>query len=122
MVLRTRFGIVRAVTALLFLMLSLQILGSAFTVEPENAEHHIAFRKKESTTCIIGSILMNLVKDGTDKTLEDTDDIARVLLEDLSLIAASLSDHHAAQFVQSPTVLQYDVRPPLHKVNCVFLI
>lgn len=115
-------GLTRKITSLLFLMFSLQIVGAAATVLPSTSDRTLFIRANNRTSCIINSFLLDLIKDGVEKTLEPEDEIDRVLLHDFSIIAASLSGYHTPQYVTAPEAYLYDVRPPLHQVNCVFLI
>jgi hypothetical protein len=102
--------------------MSLEILGATVTALPSTTSHCLTFHSKERTSSILGSFLFEKAEEETEKVDEEKDRMSRVVLIDFSRIAFSLSFYHTPQVQFAVLTSQYNVRPPLHEFNCVFLI
>ena len=113
----------RTITSLVILLMTLEIFGAAATALPSTADHAVTLHSQKSkSSSILGSFLFEKAEEETENTEEEKNSIARVVLEDFSRIAVSLSFYHTPQVHFAAFTFQYDVRPPLHQLNCVFLI
>jgi hypothetical protein len=114
----------RTITFLVVVLMSLEILGSSVTALPSSSDHDhtLTLHSKKSPTSILGSFLFEKAEEESEKTEEEKDRMTRVILIDFSRIAFSLSFYHTPQVQSSELTFQYDVRPPVHELNCVFLI
>jgi hypothetical protein len=102
--------------------MSLEILGAAATALPPTPDYTFTqhLQKSKSSTC--NSFLFEKTEEETEKTGEDKGGMMRAVLLDFSRITGLFSFSPAPQVRFEPFTFQYDVRPPLHQLNCVFLI
>lgn len=114
--------VARSITFFVILFMSLQILGAPVAASPSNSAHAVTLHSKKLPSSILGSFLCEKAEEESEKSEEEKDGMARAILIDFARIAFSLSFYHNPQ-IQLPTLtFQYDVRPPVHELNCVFLI
>lgn len=113
---------VRFITSLVILLLSFEIFGAALTACATSDDGSFYFHAKKSSASVINSIFIEKAEEETEKNEEEKDGTARPVLVDFSRVVTSLSFRHTPQTEFTPFRFQYDVRPPLHTINCVFLI
>jgi hypothetical protein len=114
--------VARTITSFVILLMALEILGAAATASPSTSDYTITLRSEKSKASIFGYFLFEKAEEEIEKTEEEKDGIPGVVLVDFSLVAGSLSFYHTPQVLFVAFTSQYDVRPPLHQLNCVFLI
>jgi len=114
--------VARTITYLVILLLSLELLGAATTILPSASDHTVTVHSRKTKSCVFSAFLCEKTEEETEKTEEEKDGTVRVILQDFSRIAASLSCYHTLHVHFEVLASQYDVRPHLHQVNCVFLI
>lgn len=114
--------IARTIISLVILLMSVEILGAAAVSFPLDSDHTFTLHSPKSKSSIPGSFLFEKAEEETEKTEEEKNGIVRVVLEDFSGMAVSLSFYHTPLVHIAALTFQYDVRPPLHELNCVFLI
>jgi len=113
--------VARTITFFVCLLMSLEILGIAATAFPPTCDHTFTqhLQKSKST---FNSFLFEKAEEETEKTGEEKGGMMRAVLLDFSRIARSRSFYPAPQVHFEAFTFQYDVRPPLHQLNRVFLI
>ena len=113
---------VRIVTTTVLLLILLEIVGAAITALPTSSEHTTTLHPKRSGTSVLASFLFEKSEEETEKTEKEKDRSDRVVLVDFSRVAFTLSFYHTSQKFLTHIAFLYNVRPPLHTLNCVFLI
>ena len=115
------FKVERLITMFVILLFALRVLGaSAVTPSPENATVAIHFKKSNSDS-ILAAFLLEKTEE-SEKTGLKKQGIGPVVLVDFSEVAFSLSYYYSGQIQMSAPTSRYDVHPPVHKLNRVFLI
>lgn len=114
--------VARTVTSLIILLMSLELFGAAAVALPSTSDHTLTLHSQKSKSSIFSSFLFEKAEEETEETEEEKDGMMRAVLVDFSRIAGSLSFYHTPQVHFAAFTFQYDVRPPLHQLNCVFLI
>jgi hypothetical protein len=114
--------VARAITLLVVLFMSLDIIGASVTALPSASNHKFTLDSQKSPSSVITSLLFEKAEEETEKSENERFSTAGVVLIDLSRIAFSLSFYHTPQAHLSVPAFQYDVRPPLHQLMRVFLI
>jgi hypothetical protein len=112
----------RIVSIIVLLPILLEIVGTAVPSLPETSEHSATIHTKKPTPSILAYLIFEKVEEETDKNEEEKDGSHRIVLVYFSRIASTLSLYHARQTYFKPLTHQYNVRPPVHALNCVFLI
>jgi hypothetical protein len=112
----------RTIISLVILLLFLEILGVAATALPSASDDTLTLHSHKPLSSILGYFLFEKVEEETENTGDEENSMAGVFLLDFSRIAFSLSFYHTPQVQFTVLAFQYDVRPPLHEFNCVFLI
>ncbi|HYC85013.1 MAG TPA: hypothetical protein VEB86_07315 [Chryseosolibacter sp.] len=112
----------RFVSTIVLLLILLETVGAAVTVLPATSERSATIHTKKPTPSVLGSLLFEKAEEETDKSEEEKDSSHRVLLVDFSRVALTLSFYHTSHTAFRPLACQYNLRPPLHALNCVFLI
>jgi hypothetical protein len=112
----------RTITFFMSLLMSLEILGAAVTSLPPTSDYTFTLHIQKSKSSVLGSFLFEKTEEETEKTEEKKDGTKGPVLLDFSRIVCSLSFSSASQIHFENFTFQYDVRPPLHQLNCVFLI
>lgn len=113
--------VARSITFLVIILMTLQILGASVTALPSTSDHTFTLHSKKRPPSILGSFLCEKAEEETEKG-EERDGMARVILIDFSRIAFSLSFFHTPPGELSVPAFQYNIRPPVHQLNCTFLI
>lgn len=114
--------VARTITFLVILLMSLDIVGASLTALPSTSDHALTIHAQKPPSSIFGYFLFEKAEEESEKTKEEKDGVARVVLIDFSQIAFSLSIYHNPQAELSVPTFQYNVRPPVHQLNCTFLI
>ncbi|HYG04191.1 MAG TPA: hypothetical protein VD927_17210 [Chryseosolibacter sp.] len=112
----------RSVNFLVVLLMFLQIVGASANAQPTSGDRQLTLHAQKPPSSIIASFLFEKTEEGSEKTEEEKDRMARVVLIDFSRITFSLSLFHSPHVQLAIPTFQYNVRPPLHQVKCVFLI
>jgi len=112
----------RIVTTLVVLLMSLEIVGAAVTAFPTESSPSLAFHAKKMKGSSIVSLFLEKAEEENEKTEEEKEGMPGVLIADFSTIAISLCLFHTSRPHATPLAFQYDVRPPVHQLNCVFII
>lgn len=116
------FKVARTVNLLVIILMSLQILGASIASLPSTSDHRASIHSQKTPSSILGSFLFEKTEEETKKFEEENGHLSRVVLIDFSSIALSLSAYHSPNFDLSIHTFRYDVRPPVHQLNCVFII
>jgi hypothetical protein len=117
------FNLARTITSLVVLLMVLEIFGAAITAAlPSASTDTLTLHEHKPPSSVLAAYLFEKTEEETEETEEEKDRMSRVILLDFSRIAFSISFHHTPQVEVSVRGSQYDVRPPLHELNCVFLI
>lgn len=114
--------VARAITFLVIILMTLQILGASVTALPSTSNHTFTLHSKKIPSSILGSYLLEKAEEESEKPEEENGGASRVVLIDFSQIAFSLSFYHTPLIQLSAPAFQYNVRPPVHQLNCTFLI
>ena len=114
--------VARSITFLVILLMTLQILGASVTALPSTSDHTFTLHPKKRPSSILGSFPFEKAEEETEEVEEEKDGMARVILIDFSQIVFSLSFFHTPQAELPVPTFQYNVRPPVHQLNCTFLI
>ena len=112
----------RGFTSLVILLMSLQILGAAATSSSTSSGNSFSLHSKKTQSTVLGSYICEKAGEESEKSAEEKDRMTRVFLLDFSRLVSSLSAFHTPQIPFTVFACQYDVRPPLHQLYCVFLI
>lgn len=112
----------KSLNMLMALLMLLQVVGATANALPRTADHAITLHSRKAPSSILASFLFEKTEEGNEKSEEEKDRMARIVLIDFSQITFSLSFQHSPLARLEVPTAQYDVRPPLHQVNCVFLI
>jgi hypothetical protein len=111
----------KTIVLLVILLMPLEIVRAAATDVPSTSDRTVTLHA-ETESWTLGSFLFEKTEEETERSEEETDGMMRVILEDFSRIAVSLSFYHTPQVPFTALTFQYDARTPLHQLNCVFLI
>lgn len=114
--------VARSITLLVILLMTLQILGTSVSALPSASDHTIRLHSKKRPSSVLGSFLFGKAEEETEKPDQEKDGMTRAVLIDFSRMAFSLLVCHKPQVHFPVRIFQYDVRPPVHALNCVFLI
>lgn len=76
---------------------------------------------EELPSSILDSMLFEKAEEENEET-EEEKCLLRVVLIDFSKITLSLSAYHSPDFDLAVNTFRHDVRPPVHQLNCVFLL
>jgi len=113
------FGTINLVAVL---VMSLQTLGTSATAmlwASDPGSYYEDYEELESS--IPGSDVFEKAEEENEKT-EEENCLSRVVLMDLAKNALSLCAYHCPDFEPSVNTIQYNIRPPLHQLHCVFVI
>lgn len=110
--------VARTINLIVVVLMSLEILGASATAMPWTSGPCIY--SEEPPSSLFGSDLFEKAEEENERTEDES--LSRVILIDLSQIAFSLSAYHHRDFDLAVNTFQFDVRPPLHQLNCVFLL
>ena len=113
------FKVARTINVVVILLMSLEIFGAPAAALRWNAEPTIF--SEEVASSILGSDLFEKAEEENENT-EGAKSLSRIVLADLSQIALSLSACHSPDFYLSVNTFRFDVKPPVHQLNCVFLL
>jgi hypothetical protein len=116
------FQVTRTLITLVILLISLEILGPSATASPSTSDHTATLHSQKAASSMFGSFLFEKTEEETERNEDEKDRMARIVLVNFSRIAFSLSFYHTPPVNLTVLPFQYDVRPPLHELNCVFLI
>ena len=119
---RMYLKVARTIPLLVILLMSLEILGCCVTALPAASDRAVTVHQHKTPSSLLGTLLFEKAEEETEKTEEEKDGIARMVLLDFSRVAFSLSFYHTPQVGFATVAFRYDVRPPVHEINCVFLI
>ena len=112
----------RAITFLVVLLMSLEIFGASVDAIPPSSDHTLTIHSQKRPSSLFDNLFLQKAVEESEKTEEEKDGLPRVLLIDFSRMAFSLSFYYTPQIQLAVPTFQYDVRPPLHQLNCLFLI
>jgi hypothetical protein len=119
--------VARTITFFVILFISLDIVGASVAAIPSTSDHALTLHSQtlhsqKLPSAILTALLFEKAEEETARSEDEKYNMAGVVLLDFSRLAFSLSFYHTPPVqLQSPT-FQYDVRPPLHELNGVFLI
>jgi hypothetical protein len=116
------FKVARTINFVIVIVMSFEILAASLAVLPSGSDTRLAIRSQKSPSSILGSFLFEKTEEEKEGTEKENDHISRAVLLDFSSAARSLSAFHSPAFYSIAHASQYDVRPPVHQLNCVFLI
>lgn len=116
------FKVARTINLLVVVLMSLEILGASLAVLPSASHSSLSIHSQKALSSILGSFLLEKTEEENEGSEEEKDHFSRVVLIDFSSAARSLSAFHSPDFHVLAHAFQYDVRPPVHQLNCVFLI
>ena len=111
--------VARTINLIVVVLMSLEILGASATAMPWTSGPCIY--SEEPPSSFFGSDLFEKAEEENEKD-EDEKSLSRAILMDLSQVAFSLSACYSRDLDLAVNTFQYDVRPPLHQLNCVFLL
>lgn len=112
----------KIVSTIVLLLILLETVGAAVTALPAISERSATIHTKKSTPSVLASFLFEKAEEETDKTEEEKGGSHRSILVDFTRVALILSFYHTQHTHFKPLTHQYNVRPPVHALNCVFLI
>jgi hypothetical protein len=116
------FKVAKTINFLVVVLMSLEILGASLAVLPSASDSRLAIHSHKAPSSILGSFLFEKTEEENEGSEKENGSISRALLLDFSSAARSLSAFHSPDFHVVAHAFQYDVRPPVHQLNCVFLI
>jgi hypothetical protein len=116
------FKVVRTVNLVVVTLMSLEILGASLTVLPSTSDTRFVIRSQKAPSSILASFLFEKTEEEKEGSETENEHISRAVLIDFSSAARSLSDFHSPDFHLIAHAFHYDVRLPVHQLNCVFLI
>jgi hypothetical protein len=114
--------VAKAINMVVVVLMSLEILGTLFAVLPPTSDARLAIHSKKAQSSILASFLFEKTEEENENTEEENDCVFRVILVDFSSVARSLSAFHSSDFDLSAHTFQFEIRPPVHQLNCVFLL
>ena len=114
--------VARSIAFLVVFLMSLEVLGASVNALPPASDHTLTTISQKQSPSLFGNLFFQEAEEESEKDEEEKDGTARVLLIDFSRIAFSLSFYHTPQVPLAAPKFQYDVRPPLHRLNSLFLI
>jgi hypothetical protein len=112
----------RIVSVIVLLPILLEMVGAAVSSLPETSERSATIHTKKPTPSVLAYLIFEKVEEETDKNEEEKDGSDRIVLVYFSRVALTLSLYHTRQTLDKPLIHQYNVQPPVHELNCVFLI
>jgi hypothetical protein len=112
----------RIISIIVLLPILLEIVGAAVSSLPETSERSATIHAKKPTPSVLAYLIFEKVEEETDKNEEEKDGSDRIVLVYFSRVALTLSLYHTRQTHYKPLTHQYNVQPPVHELNCVFLI
>lgn len=115
------FKIGRTINLVVVILMSLEILGASLATLPSTSMSRLSIHSQKAPS-ILGSFLFEKTEEEKESSEKENDHISRPILLDFSSAARSLSAFHSSDFHLIAHVFQYHVRPPVHQLNCVFLI
>jgi hypothetical protein len=113
--------VAKTIVFFVILLMPLEIVRAAATEVPSTSDRTLTLHA-QTDAWSLDSFLFEKTEEETERTEEETDGMMRVILEDFSRIAVSLSFYHTPQVPFTALTSQFDARTPLHQLNCVFLI
>lgn len=118
-----RLTVAKSISLAVVLLISLRIFGATVTALLPAFNHTGSIHTHETgVSTLFDTFLLEKVEDENEKTENESENVSRIVLIDFSRLAFSLSTYHSPQQELLVTAFQYDVRPPLHQLNCIFLI
>jgi hypothetical protein len=114
--------VARSINVFVVLLMSLEILGASITALPSTAEYALSICSEDTASGGLGFLMFEKAEEENEKTEEENAHLHRPLLIDFSRIALSLSAFHSPAQIESTSFFRYTVRPPVHQLNCVFLV
>lgn len=116
------FKVARTVNLLVVVLMSFEILGASIMILPLTSRYDITLYSEELPSSLLDVILFEKAEEENEKTEEEKHCLSRAILVDLSLVKLSLSAYHSPHIHLEFSTSRYEVRPPIHQLNCVFLI
>jgi hypothetical protein len=116
-----RFTIAKSISIVIVLLISLRIFGATATALLPAFDHTGSIHTHETgVSTLFDTFLLEKLENENERA--ENENVGKIVLIDFSRLSFSLSSYHSPQSELWLNALQYDVRPPLHQLNCTFLI
>jgi hypothetical protein len=112
----------KLVSSIVLVLVILEIAGAAVTASPPDSDSVLTIHTKKSSASVFYSFVFEKAEEETEETEQEKDGAHRALLVDFSRVAHTLSVAFLPKVNLTPFAFQYNVRPPVYTLNCVFII